>query len=137
MSRVNDRPEPPEITGLRPNEVEVRMLADKEPVLAVRALATDMAMRGDYDLDTIGAVRLVVEEMCITLLANAEQDSVLIFRLLVSSSGVEIIASVPMPDGHSPSVRPLSLRILRAMSESVDFWAIDGHFHAQLTKSIV
>jgi serine/threonine-protein kinase RsbW len=139
MSWVNDRPEPPDITGLRPNEIELRMLAHRERVPAIRALATDMAMRADHDLDSIGTLRLMVEEVCITLLANAGQDSVLVFRLRVSPSGVEITASVPTPDGQPPTVRPLNLRILRAMSDSVDFWTTGEEprqFHVQLTKSV-
>ena len=39
--------------ALRPNEVEVRMLARRQWVPGIRALAADMAMREDFDLDAI------------------------------------------------------------------------------------
>lgn len=127
--------------ALRPNEVEVRMLASRERVPGIRAMAADMAMREDFDLDAISDVRLAVEEACATVLANAEPESVLSCRLLVSTKLLEINASAPLPDGQEPEVGSLSLRILRTLADSVDYWTTtdtaggERQFHVQLTKS--
>lgn len=133
--------DPLDVTPLRPHEVEIRMLATVDQVTAVRGLAADLARRADYDLDTIEDVRLAVEEACASIVANAARDGVLICRLLISSSAVEVSAMVPLPDGRRPTVGPFSLRVLRTLADSVDFWTTGNgddvrRFHVQFTKSV-
>jgi serine/threonine-protein kinase RsbW len=116
------------------------MLASRERVPGVRALAADMAMREDFDLDAISDLRLAVEEACATVLANAEPDSTLVCRLLVSTKLLEINASATLRPGLEPEVGSLSLRILRTLADSVDYWTTNTNgggrqFHVQLTKS--
>jgi serine/threonine-protein kinase RsbW len=137
---VNERPEDTSNTPeLRANEVEVRMLASRERVPGVRALAADMAMREDFDLDAIADLRLAVEEACATVLANAEPESTLICRLLVSADLLEINASATLRSGSDPEVGSMSLRILRTLADSVNCWTSTTNgqrqFHVQLTKS--
>lgn len=116
------------------------MLARGDRVPGIRALAADMAMHEDFDLDAISDLRLAVEEACATVLANADPDTTLVCRLLVSSAEVEISAFVTLLDGVDPTVGPLSLRILRTLSDSVDYWttrtANSRRFHVQLIRSI-
>jgi serine/threonine-protein kinase RsbW len=132
---VNERPG----SALRPHEVEIRMLARMDRVPGVRAMAADMAMREDFDLDAISDLRLAVEEACATVLANTDPDSELVCRLLVSQAEVRISAQVTLPDGREPAVGPLSLRILRTLSDSVDYWTSNDDdvrtFHVQLVKT--
>jgi serine/threonine-protein kinase RsbW len=134
---VNERPE--DTPELRANEVEVRMLASRERVPGVRALAADMAMREDFDLDAIADLRLAVEEACATVLANAAPESTLVCRLLVSTDLLEINASATLRSGPDPEVGSMSLRILRTLADSVDCWTSTSNgqrqFHVQLTKA--
>jgi serine/threonine-protein kinase RsbW len=137
---VNERPEDTSNTPeLRANEVEVRMLASRERVPGVRALAADMAMREDFDLDAISDLRLAVEEACATVLANAAPESTLTCRLLVSADLLEINASATLRSGADPEVGSMSLRILRTLADSVNCWTSTTNgqrqFHVQLTKS--
>jgi serine/threonine-protein kinase RsbW len=137
---VNERPEDTSDTPeLRANEVEVRMLASRERVPGVRALAADMAMREDFDLDAISDLRLAVEEACATVLANAAPESTLVCRLLVSADLLEINASATLRSGADPEVGSMSLRILRTLADSVDCWTSTANgqrrFHVQLTKA--
>lgn len=129
-----------DVDHLRPHEVEVRMLADKDQVPVIRALAADLAIRQDLDLDTVDDLRLAVEEACAAVTACADQDDVLVCRLMVTSTVVEITASVRVPTGRQPVVGPFSLRILRTLSDTVDFWTTGSgaqrYFHARLTKSV-
>ncbi len=114
------------------------MLASRERVPGVRALAADMAMREDFDLDAISDLRLAVEEACATVLANAEPESTLVCRLLVSTKLLEINASATLRNGKEPEVGALSLRILHTLVDSVDYGTITTHgerlFHVQLVK---
>jgi serine/threonine-protein kinase RsbW len=131
---VNDRPDP---AHLRPGEVEIRTLASSNHVSAIRALAADLAMREDLDLDTISDLRLAVEEACATVLANADPNGMLVCRLLVSAIRLEIHASVPLPAVGEPTVEPFSLRILRTLADTVDYWTSRSAgvrlFNVQLT----
>lgn len=140
MNELADRSS--DSAALRPNEVEVRMLANRERVPHVRAMVADMAMREDYDLDAISDLRLAVEEACATVLANAEPDSTMVCRLLVTPKLLEINASAGLPDGTEPQIGSLSMRILRTLADSVDHWTTTSssegggrRFHVQLTKS--
>jgi serine/threonine-protein kinase RsbW len=139
VSRVNGAQDPDE-APLRPNEVEIRMLANGDQVPGIRALAADMAMHEDFDLDDISDLRLAVEEACATVLANADPDSMLVCRLFVTAAELDITAFVTVADGLEPTVGPLSLRILRTLSDSVDYWTTKfggrRRFHVQLTRAL-
>jgi serine/threonine-protein kinase RsbW len=139
VSLVNGAQDPDD-TPLRPHEVEVRMVADGGQIAGIRALAADMAMHADFDLDSIDDVRLAVEEACATVLANADPDGVLVCRLLVTTAELDISAFVTVADGVDPAVGPLSLRILRTLSDSVDYWTTKfgsrRRFHVQLTRAL-
>lgn len=115
------------------------MPARMDRVPGIRAMAADLAMRADFDLDSISDLRLAVEEACATVLANTDPDCELVCRLLVSADKVEISAHVPLPDLREPTVAAFSLRILRTLSDSVDYWTsrVNGQrlFHVQLTKA--
>lgn len=133
MSWVSDPP------GLGPHEVEIRVLARMDRVPGIRAMAADLAMREDFDLDAIADLQLAVEEACATVLANTDPDCVMVCRLHVSTDRVEISAQVPLPGGKQPAVAAFSLRVLRTLSDSVDYWTTktDGRrlFHVQLTRT--
>jgi serine/threonine-protein kinase RsbW len=105
---------------LRHDEIEIRMLASRERAPGLRFLAADMAMREDYDLDAIDDLRLAVDEICAITLANATPDTVMTVRLLISQHRIEIGASIPLHTEGEPKVGPLSLRILRSLSDTFD-----------------
>lgn len=127
------------VAPLRPDEVEVRLLADGELVRAVPALATELALRGDFDLDTVSDFGIAVTEACVAAVANADADDTLVCRLTVSHRRVEVSATVRLRVGDSPRVGSLTLRLLRALTDSVDVWtSIRGDarlFHIHLAKS--
>jgi serine/threonine-protein kinase RsbW len=138
---VNDRPAAqPDFAHLRPGEIEIRTLASDNHVSGIRALAADLAMRADFDLDTISDLRLAVEEACATVLANADPNGMLVCRLLVSAARLEITAHVRLPAVGEPAVEPFSLRILRTLADTVDYWtsgSADGRlFNVQLTTVV-
>ncbi len=112
---------------LRQDEVELRMLASRDRAPGLRLFAADLAMRQDYDLDAIDDLRLVVDEMCAILLANAAPAAVMTVRLLVDKDRIEIAASVPVAaDTTEPVIKPLSMRILQLLSDTFDCVVQDG-----------
>jgi hypothetical protein len=71
------------------------------------------------------------------VLANADPNGMLVCRLLVSGIRLEINASVPLPAVGEPTVEPFSLRILRTLADTVDYWTSKSTgvrlFNVQLT----
>jgi serine/threonine-protein kinase RsbW len=106
------------------HELELRMLALREHVPGLRALAAERAMRNDHDLDFIDDVRLVVDEVCGLMLAHCADTDVLTMRLLVDAQCVRIDASVPTFLAE-PMTGTLSLRVLAALADSLDYWIDD------------
>ncbi|HEY4020192.1 MAG TPA: hypothetical protein VGM75_15985 [Pseudonocardiaceae bacterium] len=112
-----------EPVALRPHEIELRMLAVRDHVPGLRALLGDRAMRADHDVDFIDDVRLAVDEVYAIMLANCAPTDVLTVRLFVDQHRVEISARVPR--SGEPVVSGLSLRVLQALADSLDYWVED------------
>lgn len=100
----------------------LRMLAVRDHVPALRALAAERAMREDHDLDFVDDVRLAIDEVCSIMLANCSPRDELTLRLLVSPDRVEIDTWVRVPAGEEVSAGGLSLRVLRALANTLDYW---------------
>ncbi len=115
------------------------MPARVDRVHGIRAMAASLAMRADFDLDAISDLQLAVEEACTTVLTNTDPDCELVCRLLVSTERVEISAHVPLRGDKDPTVAAFSLRVLRTLSDSVDYWTSkeggQRRFHVQLTRA--
>lgn len=120
MSDAHQWGQATEPVALRRHEIELRMLAIRDHVPGLRALLGDRAMRADHDLDFIDDVRLAVDEVCAIMLANCSPTDVLVVRLLVDQRCVEISATVPAT--AEPVVSGLSLRVLQALADSLDYW---------------
>ena len=59
--------------------VEVRTSATAALIPTIRAVASDLAARADFDLDAISDLRMAVDEACATLVDAADPASVLRF----------------------------------------------------------
>jgi serine/threonine-protein kinase RsbW len=112
-----------EQAALAGHEIELRMLAVREHVPGLRALAAEQAMRADHDLDFIDDVRLAVDEACAIVLAKCSPTDLLTVRLLVDSGRMQIDAWAPLRSEQE--VRGLSLRVLQALADSLEF-SVDG-----------
>ncbi len=120
MSNTHNGRPVTEPTALAQHEIELRMLAIRDHVPGLRAMAAERAMRSDHDLDFIDDIRLVVDEVCALMLASCSPADTLSMRLSVDPSQVVISASVPMRAAEL--VDGLSLRVLQALANSLDFW---------------
>lgn len=114
------------VTGPRArarHEVELRMLAVRDHVPGLRAMAAERAMRADHDLDFVDDVRLAVDEVCAIMLSHCAPEDTLTMRLLVDPDGVAIDAWVPQR-GEEPG-DGFSLRVLQALADTLDLWVDD------------
>ncbi len=128
MSDV-DSPHPAEtIDGV--STVEVRTSASAALIPTIRAVASDLAARADFDLDAISDLRMAVDEACATLVDVAAPHSVLHCTFHVRADGIEVRAEVEA--GHADatvSTDTFGWRVLQTLADEVDVLsgpAVDG-----------
>jgi serine/threonine-protein kinase RsbW len=85
--------------GRRPERLELRVPITPMQLPAVRAMAGDLAIRMDYDLDSVEDLRLAVDEACATLAGIVEGDAPLTVVFETTRAGLHIEAWVPTAAG--------------------------------------
>ena len=83
----------------RGERLELRVPTTATQLPAVRAMAADLALRMDYDLDAVEDLRLAVDEACATLSLIAASDAPLTVVFETTRSGLHIDAWVPTAHG--------------------------------------
>ena len=83
----------------RGERLELRVPTTATQLPAVRAMAADLALRMDYDLDAVEDLRLAVDEACATLSLIAAKDAPLTVVFETSRTGLHIDAWVPTAEG--------------------------------------
>jgi len=125
---------------LRAGEIEVRMRVDGVRVASVRAIATDLVIREDLDLDTLADIKLAVDESCATVLAKARLDGLFECRLFVTPECVEMQASAATENGEEPGLESLGWHMLQVLTDSARCWVTgengDRRMHVAFTKSL-
>ncbi len=85
--------------GRRAERLELRVPTTPTQLPAVRAMAGDLAIRMDYDLDAVEDLRLAVDEACATLSAIVSEDRRLTVVFETTRQGLHIDAWVPTAEG--------------------------------------
>jgi serine/threonine-protein kinase RsbW len=85
--------------GRRAERLELRVPTTATQLPAVRAMAGDLAIRMDYDLDAVEDLRLAVDEACATLSQIALGDEPLTVTFETTRAGLHIEAWVPTAEG--------------------------------------
>jgi serine/threonine-protein kinase RsbW len=85
--------------GRRAERLELRVPTTATQLPAVRAMAGDLAIRMDYDLDAVEDLRLAVDEACATLAQISSGDAPLTVVFETTRAGLHIEAWVPTADG--------------------------------------
>ncbi len=119
--------------------VELRMAPDPAQLPIVRAVAADVAMRQDFDLDSIEDLKLAVDEACSTLISLATPNSVLSARFVVVGDAIQVSTSVGSKRSAPPDRDSFGWRVLSALVDSVTTWVAprpDGTYevHIDLVK---
>ena len=106
--------------GRRAERLELRLPTTPTQLPAVRAMAGDLAMRMDYDLDSIEDLRLAVDEACAILAALGHDGEPLTVVFETSREGLHIAAWVPAPEGTSVPRDGFGWAVLQTLVDSVD-----------------
>jgi serine/threonine-protein kinase RsbW len=100
--------------------VEIRISARPELIPTVRAVASDLAGRADFDLDAISDLRMAVDEACATLVGLTAEDRVLSCQFVVGKEHIEVIASSPaVPAEGEVSTASFGWRVLQTLADEV------------------
>jgi serine/threonine-protein kinase RsbW len=99
--------------------VEVRVAAEATQLSVMRAVIGDLAMRADFDVDSIADLRLAVDEACSSLVRLAAPSAQLICRFHALADGLAVEAEVISGDASGPRTDTFSWRVLSALTDSV------------------
>ncbi len=106
--------------GRRAERLELRVPTTPTQLPAVRAMAGDLAMRMDYDLDAVEDLRLAVDEACATLSQIGSPDAPLTVIFETTRAGLHIEAWVPTADGVEVPRDGFGWAILATLVDTVD-----------------
>ena len=108
--------------------VEVRTSATAALIPTIRAVASDLAARADFDLDAISDLRMAVDEACATLVDAADSTSQLQCRFLVRPERIRVHAEVQAakPDAVL-STDTFGWRVLQTLADDVTVDSSPGH----------
>jgi serine/threonine-protein kinase RsbW len=106
--------------GRRAERLELRVPTTPTQLPAVRAMAGDLAMRMDYDLDSVEDLRLAVDEACAILASLGRDDEPLTVVFETTRSGLHIDAWVPTTEGTSVPRDGFGWAVLQTLVDAVD-----------------
>ena len=104
----------------RPERLELRVPTSPTQLPAVRAMAGDLAMRMDFDLDAVEDLRLAVDEACATLSSVALGDAPLTVVFEATREGLRIDAWVPTENGVDVPRDGFGWAILQTLVDTVE-----------------
>jgi serine/threonine-protein kinase RsbW len=100
--------------------VEVRTSASAALIPTIRAVASDLAARADFDLDSIADLRMAVDEACATLVDVAAPAAQLRCRFRVHSERIEVLAEVQAGRADATvSTETFGWRVLQTLADEV------------------
>jgi serine/threonine-protein kinase RsbW len=104
----------------RAERLELRVPTSPSQLPAVRAMAADLALRMDFDLDAVEDLRLAVDEACATLASVALGDSPLTVVFEVSRDGLRIDSWVATAPGVDVPRDGFGWAVLQTLADNVD-----------------
>lgn len=99
--------------------VELRVVADAEQLPVVRAVAETLAVLGDFTLDDIADIKLVVDEVCSELISGALPGAELTCAFTVSDSGIRISSSSVLVPDQVPKSDSFGWHVLQTLTDSI------------------
>jgi serine/threonine-protein kinase RsbW len=104
----------------RAERLELKVPTSPTQLPAVRAMAGDLAMRMDFDLDAVEDLRLAVDEACATLASVALGGAPLTVVFEASREGLRIDAWVPTSPGVDVPRDGFGWAILATLVDAVE-----------------
>lgn len=120
-----------------PSVVEVRTSATAALIPTIRAVASDLAARADFDLDAISDLRMAVDEACATLVDVAAPSTMLQCTFLVHTDRIEVHAQVRAGSVDAAvSTDTFGWRVLQTLADDVEARCQESTDHTGPTVGI-
>jgi serine/threonine-protein kinase RsbW len=103
-----------------PDEIEVRVGADPAQLPVLRAVASVVAMRQDFDLDSIADLKMAVDEACSMLVLRAAGGSLLSCRFRPVGSEIRVLATTLSDTDQWPDTGSFGWHVLSTLTDSLD-----------------
>lgn len=107
--------------------IELRTRAIPIAIPTIRTVGADLAMRADFDLDSIDDVRLAVDEACTALVRLASRNAALNCTFAILVDRIELNAQVQTTDPAGlPPTNSFGWRVLQTLTDGVGAWFVPG-----------
>lgn len=113
---------PPERSGSQEPgwALELRTTASALVIPTIRALAADLAVRADFDLDSVDDLRMAVDDLCVILTRIAGTDAALSCMFTMWPDRIEVTAEVDISSVANPlPTGSFSWRMLECLADEV------------------
>jgi serine/threonine-protein kinase RsbW len=102
------------------DEIEVRVGADPTQLPVLRAVASVVAMRQDFDLDAISDLKMAVDEACSMLVLKAAKGTILSCRFQPGATEIRVLASALSESDEWPDTGSFGWHVLSTLTDEVD-----------------
>jgi serine/threonine-protein kinase RsbW len=102
-----------------PDGIELRLGARLEHLPIIRSLAATLAIRADFDLDSIADLKLAVDETCSTLITRAVRGGMLACHFTVYPNEIRFSASTVSNHHAEPKRDSFGWRVLTTLTDEV------------------
>jgi serine/threonine-protein kinase RsbW len=102
--------------------VEIRVEADLSHLPVLRSVAGTIAMRQDFDVDAIADIRMLVDELCSTLLLRAHPESTFVCSFRRTDDQL-VVHGAALSDSDEEVPRDsFGWRVLSTLADEVNSW---------------
>ncbi len=115
------------------DDIELRLGASLVHLPIIRSVAASIAMRVDFDLDSIADLRLAVDEACSTLITRAVPGSTMVCRFTISEDQLLFRGAVASGETEAPSTTSFGWKVLTTLADSASAWAEENSQNGQGT----
>jgi serine/threonine-protein kinase RsbW len=121
-----------------PDGIELRIGARLEQLPIIRSLAATVAIRADFDLDSIADLKLAVDEACSTLITRALPGGALTCRFIVRKDEIRFVGMTSSANAAEPRRDSFGWRVLTTLTDEASSWvdrSESGHqVHIEIIK---
>lgn len=99
--------------------VDVRLRAELTHLFAVRAVATTIALREDFDVDAVADFTLAADQVCAALVADALPAETLHCRFTIGRGSIGLLATVASRASARVDRQSFGWRVLGTLVDSL------------------
>lgn len=116
------------------HRLELRVDADPVWMSSLRALVTDIAIRADFDLDSVADLTLAVDEACAALIDTSDPRDTLVCRLAMEPGAMTVTATMAGGSVAAIDTNSFGWRVIRSLADEAELVDRNGSVGVRLRK---